>query len=369
MLRVCFIMEQHLGHQTYAQNIRRFLEHDPQIVAEWVPVTYTKPNGAIEKLPFLTTHMRGTLRGRQQVRAAMHNSPADAFFFNTQVPAALAGGLIARKPYVVATDITPLQYDAMSEAYHHSPDAPGLIKSYKHRINQNVFRGAARLLPWSSWTGHSMVHDYGADPARVEVLAPGVDLKLWQPSQPDPTGPLKILFVGGDFERKGGPLLINAFRSLSTGTAELHVVTRSALAREPGLTVYNDLKPNTPELIDLYKRCNVFVLPTRAEAFGIAAVEASAAGLPVIATRTGGLVDIVGDTETGYLIAADDEKALHQRLYRLAEDPPLRVQMGRAARKRAEQRFDARQNARRLVDCLSEIAVRENAPHLSVGKS
>lgn len=357
MLRVAFVMEQHLGHQTYYQNIRRFIEADPFIQPTWVPVTYNVPGGVIEKLSVLPRHLRGTLRGRQQVRAGLRHAPVDLVFFNTQVPAALAGGLaLSRSKYVIATDLTPIQYDTLSELYGHRPDKPGPLKAYKQRVNQAVFQGAARLLPWSSWAGRSLVSDYGVDPASVEVLPPGVDLALWRPGQTRIGTPLRILFVGGDFERKGGPLLLRAFQALPAGEAELHLVTRSKLPDAPGVTVYNHMQPNSPELIALYQNCNVFVLPTGAEAFGIAAVEACAAGLPVIATRTGGLVDIVTDGETGYFIPSDDESALVARLRSLVDDPGLRNRLAGAARARAEDRFDARQNVARLVQCLREVA-------------
>lgn len=352
MLRVSFVMEQHLGHQTYYQNLRRFIEDTPQIQANWVPITYYKPCGAIESFGFLPTHLRGTLRGRQQVRSGLRSTDADVAFFNTQVPAALGGALVRRQPYIIATDLTPIQYDAMGLLYGHAPDKPGVVKAYKHRINCSLFRGATRLLPWSSWARDSLVHDYGVDAAKVDVLPPGVDLALWRPADVRGDGPFRILFVGGDFERKGGALLLRAFQTLPPGTAELHIVTRTTLASTPGVFVHNGMQPNTQELISLYQRCNVFVLPTGAEAFGIAAVEALATGLPVIAARVGGLVDVVAEAETGYLVSPNDERALAMRLRELAFDIDLRARMGRAARKRAEVYFSAQHNAARLLDCL-----------------
>lgn len=357
MLRVTFVMEQHLGHQTYYQNIRRFIDGDPRVQATWVPITYEQPGGVIEKLSILPRHLRGTLRGRQQVRSGLRQAPADLFFFNTQVPAALAGGLAkSGAKYLIATDLTPIQYDAISALYGHKADKPGLLKSYKQRVNEAVFRGAARLLPWSSWAGQSLVADYGVDPRCVEVLPPGVDLTLWRGAPRNSDGPLRILFVGGDFGRKGGPLLLRAFQSLEPGEAELHLVTRSTLPDTPGVTVYNNMQPNSPDLIALYQKCDVFVLPTGAEAFGIAAVEACATGLPVIATAAGGLVDIVVDGENGFLVPSDDVAALVDRLRRLAHDGELRTQFAHAARARAETYFDAQQNAARLVDCLVDVA-------------
>jgi len=134
----------------------------------------------------------------------------------------------------------------------------------------------------------------------------------------------------------------------------LMLVTRSNLPDMEGVTVFNNLQPNTPELINLYRSCDLFVLPTQAEAFGIAAVEASAAGLPVIATNVGGLVDIVEDGETGFLIPAGDHETLANRIGLLIENVEKREQMGRAARNHAIQYFDARKNANRVMAILKE---------------
>jgi glycosyltransferase involved in cell wall biosynthesis len=355
-IRATFVMEQHLGHSTYYQNVQRFVDAATDIQATWVLVTYTHPGGLWERLTFLPARIRGTLRGRAQVRRGLSQTTSDVVFFNTQVPAALGGWLTRRQPYVISTDLTPIQYDQLSRLYGHQPDRPGLLKTYKYRVNKALLCGASRLLPWSTWARNSLIADYGVDPQKIEVLPPGVDLTLWTPRTKQAEGRLRILFVGGDLHRKGGDVLLRAFRALPRDTAELILVTRSQTPREDGIVSYHDLQPNAPELIALFQTCDVFVLPTEAEAFGIAAVEASAVGLPIIANAIGGLPDIVVDGETGFLLQSGDVRVLRDHLQLLAEDAGLRERMGRAARHRAETHFDARRNAERLVGYLLEAA-------------
>ncbi len=356
MVRVTFVMEQHIGHYTYYTNLRRFIDPAPEVEATWVPVTYTQAGGLWERLTVLPSGVRGSMRGRAQVRNGISRDPGDVLFFNTQVPAALAGGMLRRRPYLVSTDLTPLQYDELAAGYGHKADRPGPLSSYKRMVNTRVFRGAARLVPWSNWVRESLIKDYGVEPSKIDVLPPGVDLSQWHPSAHDDEGPLRILFVGGDLHRKGGELLLRAFRELPRGSAELYLVTRTRITPEEGVVTYHDLQPNAPELVALYQRCHVFVLPTGAEAFGIAAVEASASSLPVIATRVGGLPDIVADGETGLLIRPGDTQGLVSALHRLSEDVSLRQRMGAAARERVERLFDARRNAERLIGYLREAA-------------
>lgn len=358
MLRATFVTERHLGHDTYYQNLRQSIDGNDQIEATWLPVTYEHPASLGHRLPLLPSHIRGTLQGRAQIRAGLARCASDVVFYNTQVPAALAGKLRHRHPYVVSTDLTPIQYDQLGHLYGHRPDRIGPLKAYKHAVNTHLFRNAAKLLPWSTWARDSLIADYAVDSDKIEVLPPGVDLQRWTPRHKDGTGPLRMLFVGGDFYRKGGQLLLDAFRALPPGTAELFLVTRSEIPNDHGITVYRDMQPNAPELIKLFQSCDLFVLPTEAEAFGIAAVEASAAGLPVIATAVGGLRDIVLDGETGFLLQPGDVHGMRECLSLLAQDGHRRIQMSRAARSHAEMHFDARQNACRLVTILREAADR-----------
>ena len=105
----------------------------------------------------------------------------------------------------------------------------------------------------------------------------------------------------------------------------------------------------------LFRSCDVLVLPTKADAFGIVAAEASACGLAVIMSDVGGARDIVVEGETGYLLAPGDLDLLVKRLSTLARDPDLRRRMGRAARARAQARFDAKKNGKKVVDTLVDV--------------
>lgn len=357
MIRATFVLEQHIGHRTFAQNLHRFIAPHADLKTSWVNVTYEEPGTIWNQLP-MPEKVRGPLNGRTQIRTGLQQHPADVTIFNTQVPAGLAGKLAKQQPSFICTDITPRQYDIMAEHYNHAADSEGPISYLKHRLNVRLFQSATRLLPWSTWVADSMVDDYGVDAKRITVLPPGVDTDVWQPyPHPNHPGPMNILFVGGDFYRKGGETLLDAFKTLPEGTAVLHLVTRSNIPTTKNVHVYSNMQPNTPELQALYAQADLFVLPTRAEAFGIAAIEAAASGLPVIATRVGGLVDIVQDGKTGFLLPPNDVIGLHDRLCYLAQDEAHRRQMGQAARKHAEAHFDARRNAEKLVEMIIETAV------------
>jgi glycosyltransferase involved in cell wall biosynthesis len=355
MTHALFLMEQHIGHRAFYLNLRKFIETDESLKTDWVEITYKNdPPNLVERIPFVPERVSGPFVGRKQILRGLRR-PHDIAIFNTQVPAVLAGSAARHTPYILCTDITPIQYDQMAKHYGHLPDRGGVVSRYKHNANVATFGSAARLLPWSSWVRDSLIHDYGVNPDRVEVLPPGVDTEIWCPVARAARGRVRILFVGGDFYRKGGELLLEAFRTLPRGSTELILITRSQLSPEPNVRVVNHMDPNSPELIALCQSCDLFVLPTQAEAFGIAALEASALGLPVVATSVGGLPDIVADGETGYLIPPGDGRALGNCLHQIVGDASLRARLGSAGRERVLARFDARKNATRMAEILCSV--------------
>jgi glycosyltransferase involved in cell wall biosynthesis len=102
-------------------------------------------------------------------------------------------------------------------------------------------------------------------------------------------------------------------------------------------------------------RADMMVMPSYKEAFGVAAVEAAACGVPVIATRVGGIPEIVQDGVNGILIPPGDRAALTRAIVRLAADADLRAAMGRAGRNIAEERFDLERNLDQMEALYREV--------------
>jgi glycosyltransferase involved in cell wall biosynthesis len=109
-------------------------------------------------------------------------------------------------------------------------------------------------------------------------------------------------------------------------------------------------------MVRLFAEADLFVLPTRADSHAIASLEAMATGLPVISTPVGGVVDVVEDGVTGYLVPKDDLAALAERITRLRYDRDLRHRMGIRGRERVESRFNAETIASTVVDLLERAA-------------
>ena len=109
-------------------------------------------------------------------------------------------------------------------------------------------------------------------------------------------------------------------------------------------------------LIGLYQGADLLAFPSVwHEPFGIPIVEAMACGLPVVATRGGGVPEIIEDGETGILVERGDAAALAQGIIRLLGDDALRARMGRAGRRRAVERFSWETVAENLLACYERV--------------
>jgi glycosyltransferase involved in cell wall biosynthesis len=150
-----------------------------------------------------------------------------------------------------------------------------------------------------------------------------------------------ICFVGDVTHDKGVHVLLEAHRRLGSNTP-LVLIGRPILPAvgEPLSNVF--VLGSRPHAFvrEALRRCAVAVVPSVwAEPFSLAALEAMLVGRPVVASRTGGLADVVHDGETGFLIAPGDAAALAESLARLLADPILREQMGDNGQARAREVF------------------------------
>jgi glycosyltransferase involved in cell wall biosynthesis len=365
VLNIGFVLEQALGHVTHAANIRAVVADDDRVRAEWLPIEY-EPSGVGALVPFFRSNwtVRAGVRARRAIGQSHRQRPLDVMFVHTQVPAVLNTRWMRRIPTVVSIDATPLQYDSLGTHYDHRV-SHRRIERVKFEANRRCFDHAAALVAWSSWAKSSLVDDYQVPAEKVIVIPPGVWTDRWaRPTDIRHDDHIvRILFVGADLDRKGGTTLLEAFRRLRTKQAaldgpdvELHVVTKFPFAEEPGVHVHVGLGPNSVELLDLFHQSDIFCLPTRADMLALVLCEAGAAGLPVVATAVGGIPEILADHETGLVVPPDDPDELARALSELVADPQLARKLGDQGEAAARERFDARINARRIIDLLCDVA-------------
>ena len=351
-----FVMEQTLGHVTHTQNLRRLLADEPGLDVRWLEVPF-RPGEALYRLPpvSLNWSLRGSLYARRNLALPPWRN-VDALFVHTMTIALLATPAYRQIPTVISIDATPRNIDSLGAAYSHHEN-PGPVESLKRLLIRRALRQAKAYVSWSEWAKDSLVKDYGVPADKILVAPPGTNLGLFRRPDYRRPGLPRLLFVGGDFLRKGGDLLLDTFRARLRGKAELHLVTHHPVDPEEGVFVYTGVGPNSPELLNLFHDADVFTLPTRADCLAVVLGEAMAASLPIVTTRVGAHAEAVIDGETGFVIAPDDSDALATALETLVENEALRERMGERARIRAETRFDAHRNALEIVDMMRSVAV------------
>src|SRR5712671_6673822 len=330
-----FLLEQSLGHVTHTKNLLTNVAIDPEVHAHWGLIAF-EATGIAGRIPVYNSNwtVRAGVRAYREIARMNRQTRLDALFFHTQVPAILAQRGLRKIPGIVSLDATPRQYDELGAFYKHE-QGPAWLEAWKWRLNRDCFTSARRLVAWSEWAKRGLVQGYGVPSDKITVIPPGVNVHEWRRPMPrvPHADPVKILFVGGDLERKGGVVLLKAFRALRDSGPEhlgleLHLATKDRLAPEPGVFVYNNLEANSQPLKDLYHTCDIFALPTFGDCLPMVLSEAGAAGMAIISTNVAAIPEIVRNGETGLTVPAGDAASLTQALRDLATNPTLRMALG-----------------------------------------
>lgn len=181
----------------------------------------------------------------------------------------------------------------------------------------------------------------------VRVIPNPVEIPPWR--APLSEGPPTVLFLGMVREAKGAFDLLRAWPAVREAIADARLVLGGAgdlerageIAREHGYPLETPGWVVGEEKAELMRRAWVLALPSHWEAMPMAVLEAMAAGLPVVASRVGGIPGVVAEGKTGLLVEPRDVNALGEALARILRDPAGRQAMGRAARERAVGHYSA----------------------------
>ncbi len=239
-------------------------------------------------------------------------------------------------------------------------------------LRNRILRGADAFVAISSAVEHELL-EQGVPPGRIHRIPNGIDADRFCPAEPGeresarqelglPADGAIVLYTGRLVSYKGLPLLIEVWSRLverhpqaylvlvGEGGADIHSCEDELRARVSGRGKGDPeerLRPiprvvltGAVERVERYLRAaDVFVFPSEEESFGISVVEAMASGLPVVATRAGGLADIVSEESGALPVPVGDGVALEDALERLLRDPELSARLGRNGRRTARERY------------------------------
>ncbi len=214
---------------------------------------------------------------------------------------------------------------------------------------------------------------------KIAVIYNGIDLEAFAGVQVAEKRPFSHLFTIGYLGRlephKGIDDLIRATAQLVPTHPDLHVnisgngperPSLEALAHELNIADHVHFLGRVPDAADFLRQLDIFVLPSRFEAFGLVAAEAMAVGTPAIVSDAGGLPEVVANGETGFVVPVDAPNALAAAVANLKENATLRQQFIQAGKKRTARCFSAERMAAETVQ-LYEKYVRIRPTPLPVG--
>jgi glycosyltransferase involved in cell wall biosynthesis len=204
---------------------------------------------------------------------------------------------------------------------------------------------------------------------RLHVIPNGVDLARFRPALQDEAGasgggPVRILVVGRLIFNKGPQFVLEAApqvlarfpdaRFVFAGDGPMEDELRQEASKR-GIAANVDFLGHRDDIPELLASASMAVRPSLSEGLPLVALEAMAAGLPVIATDVGGTREVVTDGETGYLLQPNDVAGLARRICDLAADAHLRSKMGARGREFVEQGYDWSRIAERTVEVYEQV--------------
>jgi glycosyltransferase involved in cell wall biosynthesis len=363
-MKVLFVHENTLGHGSYLPMFVNYFVAHPELGIEpemllATPLPPELARKADKTIPLLRrfgldmhfSRWRKIVSAhvRQQVLARPAGS-FDAIVINTQ---SIALDLLDLKcPLFVSLDAT---FKQLTESRWFSQVslprlAPRLVSALIKR-EKELYQRATAVLPWSRKAAKSVWEDYEIPHEKVHILPPSLEIPPLR-AQPRNETP-RALFVGSDFKRKGGEILLEAFHSFQ-GAIELDVLSQSPVASGAGVRLWRNIDAHTPEWERLWREADVFLFPSQLETFGIVLVEALAFGVPVISSRAGAAEEILENGKAGSLLEAATAENLSLCIDDFLTDRKSAEARAAHGWQRAKAEYGLGQNSARLATLLRE---------------
>lgn len=256
----------------------------------------------------------------------------------------------SRIPYVAFIDST----SAMAGRGWKAWKAPTKhAQRVQDRTERDYYRRALCVVTAGQLAAESVIADYGVSADRVAAIGGGVNFDPLPAVNHPAREPFTILWVGLDFERKGGDTLLEAFRLVrkANPNARLLMVGTPSRGDSPGVEWLGEIR-DRDVLAGLYSRAGIFCLPARHEPYGLVVQEAMAFGLPCVVSDTGALSTIVEDGVTGRVVGVDQPVELAAALAQLGLDAREAQEFGSRGRAKVEVALTWGAVADRMLDAI-----------------
>jgi len=217
------------------------------------------------------------------------------------------------------------------------------------------------IFTMSQWLANSFVTDCGVDHKKLTPIGAGINLPRIKKREDLSYEAPRMLFVGKDFARKGGRVLLEAFREVrrQMPDASLTIIGPDVADLPPGVKCLSYVSKATPVgldlLLDEYVKASLFVMPSLYEPFGVVFAEAMAHKLPCVGTKICAMPEIIEDGKTGFVVPPQDARALADRMLTLLQAPALCRSFGEAGYRKYLERFTWARVAENMVQRVRSL--------------
>jgi alpha-maltose-1-phosphate synthase len=373
-VRQLFLIEYALGHRTHARFLEEYLQTDSRFQAAILRLHDEVASNVVGRLTRLPGPFIPLLRKygvgfwiwrifqhhRAEAERALGMVDKDALemvYVHTHTAGLALLTLPPRVSAIVSADLTWKLVFTSESRY-----AATRLFAPIYALERRVFERADLIVSFSDWAAASVTDDYGIPASKVTVVRNAVTLPAHGTSHRHP-GQFRIGFVGNEFRRKGGDLLLRVHQAHLADEAELVLVTNEPLPRGTlkNVRVFRDV-PWDHLMTAVMPSFDLFVFPTRFDYSPYVVIEAMSLGLPVVASRVGAIPEMIRDGIEGFAVAPGSEQELLDCISWMMQHPEERRMMGESASRRAAEEYVASRNYRRLLDLLAEQCASVHEP-------
>lgn len=255
--------------------------------------------------------------------------------------------IIKRKPLVITFHGSDVLYEPLRNKFY-------------CKLQRFVVSRANFLIAVSNDVKESLIKHLGAHPNKVSVITCGVDTRSFLPLEKEkkrtelgiPEDSKVILYVGKLNHGKGVDLLLECAKRMQE--AYFILIGEGKIRASYKNCRFVDPQPNHT-LAKWYSAADVFLLPSRSEGTPVVVLEALSCGIPVVASKVGGIPDLIKDGETGYLIEPENVDMFEEKLRDLLENAEKRRQMGLRGRKDMIENYDSLKIAERIKQIYEKV--------------
>ena len=207
-------------------------------------------------------------------------------------------------------------------------------------IHKKILNAQISVLGLTDNVIDQISRDYNVPATKLKkVKLPfGCDLGFFVPSPEREDNEVRLLFVGGDFQRKGGDILLDWFKKCNQPGLKMTMVTNYSVEKYPGVTIATNIQYGNLQHTELFKNHDIFVLPTNCDSYPSVLGEGACAGLAILTTKNAlGASEVIENGKNGYICNSQTE--LLNQLTILINDKVLIYSMKKNSRKLMEQKF------------------------------